>query len=113
MSVKDQGHKIKVESSFSLSGTRVWIDDKEINGVRNVQFEHCVYAPPLVILTISPNSVEISGDAATAKLIHAIPVSQEILWAQLAERLHDGTVRLTMAGLQALLDSIKKDDRLA
>ena len=112
MSTKDQGHKIKIESKFSLCGMKVWIDNKEINGVCNIQFEHHVDAPPIVVLTISPNSVEISGEAAVAMLTKDIPVSQEILWASLAERLHDGTIRITPAGMRVLLNAISKEDRL-
>jgi hypothetical protein len=108
-----KGHEIKVKADFSLCGTKVWIDDKEINGVQNIQFEHPVNAPPVVVLTISPNTVEISGEAATAMMTQNMPVSQEILWANLAERLHDGTIRVTPAGMRVLLSAIPQKERLA
>lgn len=65
MSKIKQRHKVRIEAEMTASGTKVFLDDKELFGVRNVIFDHPVGREPRVVLELIPEEVLIEGDATT------------------------------------------------
>lgn len=96
-------HKIKIKAPFAAMGTQVWIDDMKIGGVQNIAFEHPVGEMPTVVLTLSPESLEIHGDVNIEMLTADISALNQLAWAQFFEMSQDGKVFLTGAALRMLL----------
>lgn len=62
MSEIKERHRIRIEASFAPYGTKVWLDDKELYGVRNIEFKHPAGSAPEVIIHLFPEGVELSVD---------------------------------------------------
>ena len=64
MSKKNEGHHVRIVTpEFASMGTRVFIDDMEIAQIINVEFNHRVENPPIVLIEFCPESVEIGAEA--------------------------------------------------